>query len=110
LAEAIRFYLDEHVPRAVAEGLRRRGADALTSREAGMLGAEDERQLAFAQQNGRVFVTHDADFLRLHAHDFVHTGVIYVPRRMSIGAIIASLILIHDVLNAQDLTGRVEFL
>lgn len=26
----IRFYLDEHIPAAVAEGLRRRGVDSLT--------------------------------------------------------------------------------
>lgn len=29
MAEKIRFYFDEHVPRAVARGLRRRGVEVL---------------------------------------------------------------------------------
>ena len=40
----IKFYLDEHVNPAVADGLRRRGVDVLTTQEAGMLGASDEVQ------------------------------------------------------------------
>ena len=46
MAERINFYLDEHVPTAVASGLRRRGVDVLTVQEAGMLEAEDEAHLA----------------------------------------------------------------
>jgi uncharacterized protein with PIN domain len=110
LAEVVRFYLDEHVPHAVAKGLRLRGVDALTSREAGMLGAEDARQLAFAHQSGRVFITHDADFLRLDARGYVHAGIVFVPRRMSIGAVVAGLMLIHEMLAAQDMSGHVEYL
>ena len=33
----IRFYLDEHVPKVVAKGLRRRGVDVLTVVEADFL-------------------------------------------------------------------------
>lgn len=75
-----------------------------------MLGAEDERQLGFAQERGRVFVTHDADFLRLDAHGHMHAGIAYAPRRTPIGAIVAGLMLIHHVLNPQDMSGRVEYL
>jgi len=38
----IRFYLDEHVARAVALGPRRRGIDVLTVQEAGLAGENDE--------------------------------------------------------------------
>lgn len=38
MAERVRFYTDEHVPRAVVEGLRRRGVDVLTVAEADMPG------------------------------------------------------------------------
>ncbi|MCD6028042.1 MAG: hypothetical protein K0S78_216 [Thermomicrobiales bacterium] len=62
-----------------------------------MLGAEDARQLAFAHQSGRVFITHDADFLRLDARGYVHAGIVFVPRRMSIGAVVAGLMLIHEI-------------
>jgi hypothetical protein len=37
----IRFYTDEHVPRAVVRGLRARGVDVSTVAEADMLGAAD---------------------------------------------------------------------
>lgn len=110
MAEAIRFYLDEHMPSAVAEGLRRRGVDALTSREAGRLGADDARQLAFAQQHGRVFVTRDADFLRLNALGSEHAGIVYSPRWMSIGAFVARLLRIHHALTAEEMGNRVEYL
>ncbi len=41
MAEPIKFYMDEQVPRAVTEGLRRRGVDVLRAQEAGMLEADD---------------------------------------------------------------------
>ena len=63
----IRLYVDEHVPRAVVQGLRRRGVDVLTVPEAGRLGASDEEHLAFARGEGRVVFTQDGDFLRLAA-------------------------------------------
>ena len=46
--EKIRFHCDEQVERAIAEALRRRGIDVTTTPEAGLLGAADEEQLAFA--------------------------------------------------------------
>ncbi len=48
MAEKIRYYADEHVAKAVARGLRRRGVDLLTAPEADMLGATDQEHLQFA--------------------------------------------------------------
>ncbi|WP_018291620.1 DUF5615 family PIN-like protein [Verrucomicrobium sp. 3C] len=110
MAESIKFYLDEHVPRAVAEGLRRRGAETLRTQEAGMLGAKDEQHLVFALSEGRVFVTQDADFLRLHAAGQPHAGIVYVPHGTPIGTMIRGPMLIQLVLNAEDMRNRVEFL
>jgi len=45
----IRYYVDEHVSRAVVRGLRQRGVDVLSVPEANMLGASDEEHLAFAR-------------------------------------------------------------
>ena len=61
----MKFYLDEHIPKSVVEGLRRRGVDVFTVHEAGRSGDSDEKQLAFATREGRVLVTFDDDFLRL---------------------------------------------
>lgn len=49
--EQIRFYLDEHIPSAVARGLRHRGVDVLTVQEAGRSGLSDPEQLASHSQS-----------------------------------------------------------
>lgn len=42
----IKFYLDEHVPKSAARGLRTRGVDVLTIGETGLRGAADLRTTA----------------------------------------------------------------
>lgn len=54
MADRVKFYTDEHVSKAVVNGLRQRGVDVLTVAEAGMLGASDEEHLAFARREERV--------------------------------------------------------
>lgn len=110
MVERITFYMDEHVPRAVAEGLRRRGVDVLTTQDAGMLEAEDEQHMAVALREGRVIFTQDADFLRLHAAGRPHGGIVYAPQHTAIGTIVYRLMLIHDVLDPADMAGHVEFI
>ncbi len=109
MAERIKLYMDEHVPRAVTEGLRRRGVEVLTAREADMLRADDEQHLALASREGRVVFTQDADFLRLHAAGYRHTGIVYAPQGTAIGTIVRGLMLIYDVLGAEDMSAHVEF-
>ncbi len=106
----IRFYMDEHIARAVVLGLRQRGIDVLTVPEANKLGATDEEQLAFARKEGRVFFTRDDDFLRLHASGLPHAGIVYTSRRVSIGYMIRGLALIHEILDADDMQGYIEYL
>ena len=65
MPRTIRFHLDENVNSAIATGLRGRGVDVTTTREAGLIAADDEEQLKFAKSEGRVVVTHDDDFLRV---------------------------------------------
>jgi len=110
VAERIRFYLDEHVAKAVARGLAARGADVLRSQDAGLLSAPDSEHLAFARQERRVLVTQDADFLRLHASGEAHAGIAFVPRQIPIGEVIRALMLLHDVLAPSDMLDHVEFL
>jgi predicted nuclease of predicted toxin-antitoxin system len=71
----IRFHLDENCPNAIAEGLRRRGIDAATTFDAGLLGATDEEQTAHALAEGRVIFTQDRDFLAIHASGVPHAGI-----------------------------------
>jgi len=110
VAEQIKFYLDEHVPLAVASGLRRRGVDVLTVQDAGMLGAEDDAHIELVTKQGRVIFTQDADFLRLHASGVEHAGIVYMPQRTSVGYILRGFMLIYEVLEPEELKNRVEFL
>jgi hypothetical protein len=111
MPRTIRFHLDEHVPVAIAEGLRRRGIDATTAAEAKLLAARDPAHLTFAMSEGRVLFTQDADFLRLHAAGSVHMGIAYCHQESrSIGDIIRGLVLIWEIYEPNEMKGRVEFL
>src|SRR5215208_1274732 len=101
--------MDEHVPRAVTEGLRRRGVEVLTAQDAGMMTAEDEQHVVLALGEGRVIFTQDADFLRLHAAGRPHAGIVYAPQGTAVGTIVRSLMLVFDVLTPEDMPSHVEF-
>ena len=63
----IALYTDEDVDILVADLLRARGFDVLTTRDALRLHATDEEQLAFSATEGRALLTHNrADFEALH--------------------------------------------
>jgi hypothetical protein len=109
MAEPIRYYLDEHIPTAIAHGLRRRGVAVVTTHEAGRRGLSDADQLAYAVQAGLVLVTQDTDFLRLHAAGVQHGGIAYAPQQTSSGALIRWLLLIHEVLTPAEMADHVEF-
>lgn len=102
--------MDEHVPRAVTEGLRRRGVDVVTVQELGLQTAGDNQHLERAAQEGRVVFTQDTDFLRLHAAGVPHRGIVYAPQQTPVPHILRSLMLIHDVLTPEEMVRHVEFL
>ena len=106
----LRFYTDEHVHSSVVKGLRFRGIDVLTIKEARMLGATDADHIAFAKKEGRVIFTQDVDFLRLHAKGAEHCGIVYAHQRAPIGDVIHGLMLLHQVLEYNDMQNRIEFL
>ena len=111
MAGRVRFHLDEQVDVAIARALRRHGVDVTTTVEVGLRTASDEEQLSYARHEQRVLVTHDADFLRLAAAGSDHARIAFCPRiGRSIGEIIRSLLLIHEVLRPEEIERRVEYL
>ena len=104
----IRFYTDEHVSRAVIRGLRQRGVNVMSVPEAKMMGASDKEHLTFALAERRVLFTQDADFLRLAASGMNHYGIVYTQQGKSIGEIIRGLMLIYQILEAEDMVNLVE--
>jgi hypothetical protein len=108
---ALRFHLDEHVPHAVADALRRRGIDVTATSEAGLLGASDQAHLSFATANQRVIYTEDADFLSLVATQPDHTGIVYsAPGTRTIRQFIEFLVLLDACFSPADMWGHIEFI
>ena len=80
----MKLYLDEDISPKVAVILRKKGMDALSAHETGMLEASDEEQLAFAAADERAMVTRNRDdFITLTVQFFEslkpHNGLIIVP-------------------------------
>ncbi len=79
----MKLYLDEDVPIAVAEALRRHKMDVLTTGEAGNQHASDRAQLEYATEQARCIVTRNArDFMELAAEALQqqrpHAGIILI--------------------------------
>jgi predicted nuclease of predicted toxin-antitoxin system len=106
----VRFYADEHIPKAVIRGLRERGIDILGVADAGLVGADDITHLRRARSEQRVIVTQDDDFLRIAAAGESHAGIVYAPQHTSVSALIHGLLLIQRVLDAEEIAGHIEFL
>jgi predicted nuclease of predicted toxin-antitoxin system len=111
MGERISFYLDENVDPDIARALHRQSITVTTAVEAGLRSAQDIVHLNFIREHGYVIVTHDADFLRLASGDNNHPGIAYCHKEsLSIGEIIRSLILIHQILTPEDMIGHIEYL
>ena len=111
MPETIKFHLDENANNAIADGLRRRGIDVTISKEANLISASDQEQLAFAHGQGRVIFTQDRDFLELHYSGANHSGIVYcIKGSRTIGEILRGLILIYEVLTPEEMVGKLEYL
>lgn len=113
--EKIKIYTNESVSVAIAEGLKRRGIDAQSCRDAENYGLTDEQQLDYACRNNLVIFTHDDDFLKLNAKYVTqgkeHPGIIYAHQKnYGIGECIQRIKLIVDVLLSEEMRNHIEFL
>ncbi|HEV3255545.1 MAG TPA: DUF5615 family PIN-like protein [Gemmataceae bacterium] len=111
MADPIRFFFDQHIASAVAQGLRQQGVDVLTAREAGRCGLPDADQLQFATAEERVVMTFDSHYLALHAGRTVHGGIAWCPAtKYGIGQLIQMLLLLHGVMDRDAMRNHVEYL
>jgi len=110
-AAEIRFHLDESVRLTIVRPLRERGIDVTSSQGARLLEAADEDHLAFAAANGRVLVTHDDDFLRIHSEGTEHAGILYShQQKYGTSELLQALILLHGCISAEEMKNRIEWL
>ncbi len=111
MADAIRFFLDENVHGEAVAGLRACGIDAISAREVGRLRLPNPEQLAFATAEGRVLVTHDQDYLALHATGTSHADIAGChPTSYSLGQLIGAPVLVCGAMTADEMIDHVEYL
>lgn len=120
----LKLLLDEHIPPAVASGLRRRvpetQAHALVDWHASdLVGQDDETCLATAANDGLTFVTYDRRTIPILLKSWVeqgrhHTGVIFVDEKTispaDIGGLMRALAEFAHAGRDWDWTDRVCFL
>ena len=107
----IRFHLDEHMANLVASALRQFGFDVTSPDDTNMLGADDSSYLAFAHSEGRVMVTHDDDFLRLHDQGIEHCGIVYChANKYTPSQLQFALRLLGECMTEHEILGQVEYL
>ncbi|MEO8456883.1 MAG: DUF5615 family PIN-like protein [Chloroflexota bacterium] len=72
----MRFLLDENVPQALTEGLRRAGHNARHVIQIGLRSQPDEVIFATAKENGEIIITGDLDFADERVWPTDHKGII----------------------------------
>lgn len=107
----LRFYLDENLQVAIADQLKQRGIEAVTVRDLGRLGDEDDHHLRRAGSLGYVLCTYDTDYVQLASAGFEHAGIIIgQPEKHWIGEWVKGLTLYHAVYTAEEMRNRLEYL
>jgi predicted nuclease of predicted toxin-antitoxin system len=111
----LRFYFDQHMPRAITLGLRRRGIDVLTTQDDGSERWQDDDLFARAAELGRVLVSQDPDHLaiasRWLAEGRPFAGLVKAnePQR-HIGRAIEDLQLIAEGYSAEEMLNSIVYI
>ena len=110
----VSFYFDENIQAALADALKTRGIDVLTTKQAGNVGVEDFRQLTYAAEKGRTILTYNKrDFALVHYQWMrigrPHAGVV-LSDQLSIGVILRRLMRLYYSVSMEDMKNRLEYL
>lgn len=108
------LYLDENIQLALAEALRARGVDVLTTQEAGNIGLSDSEQINFSSKVNRVLFSYNKrDFAKLHykglSEKRTHSGII-LSDQLSVGIILRRLMKLYFALSLEDMKNKLEYL
>ncbi|MGA9995089.1 MAG: DUF5615 family PIN-like protein [Pyrinomonadaceae bacterium] len=109
------LYMDVHVPRAITNGLRRRGIDVITAQEDNATTLDDSQLLDRATALNRSLFTQDDDLLteahKRQTEGARFAGVIYSHQLHSpIGRCVNDLEIIAQACEIEDLMNRIEFI
>jgi predicted nuclease of predicted toxin-antitoxin system len=113
----IRLYLDRHIKLRLADDLRERGFDVLTTGQATMDTASDEQQLAFATEQDRAILTFNIrDFAPLHKQWLAtgrnHAGIVVSQQLGSrqYGALLSRTVRLLETMTGEELRNNLVHL
>lgn len=111
----IALYMDEHIRRAITNGLKLRGIDVITVQEDGRTGSPDSILLDRATELNRVIFTQDDDFLVIancrQQERVKFSGVIYGHQQyVTVGECVRDLEIIAKSSEPEDLVNQVQYL
>ncbi len=86
---SITIQADEHIKKAISDGIKRRGVELYTVEEEKIKGESDEDLLQFAEKENRVILTNDSDFLEVD----LHPGILYITSQYApIGDVVREVV------------------
>lgn len=113
----LRMAADENFNGDIVRGLLRRrpDLDLVRVQDAGRSGADDPTILAWAAEEGRILLTHDASTITKYAYDRVRAGqpmpgVFEAQRSVPIGRAIEDILLIAECSLPGEWEGQVRYL
>jgi hypothetical protein len=113
----LRFLTDEDFHGPILNGLLRLvpQADIVRAQDVGLAGEPDPVVLAWAEQHGRIIVTHDATTMPAHAHERLRAGltvvgVCVVHQSMPVGEAIQELLIAVLCSREDDWLNQVRYI
>ncbi|MCY4070364.1 MAG: DUF5615 family PIN-like protein [Chloroflexi bacterium] len=107
---AVKFFMDENMPPAVAEQLRIGGIDVSSLHALEIFSEGDPNLLELATAESRVICTRDADYVRMARAGAQHAGIVFFEKgQRNIGYIVRSLRHIADERTSAEMRNLVEF-
>jgi len=108
----IRLYLDADVDVKLAASLRRAGFDCVSAREIDNAALDDEAQMVFAVNEGRVLLTHNIqDFVPIFRR-WWHTGLnhpgIVVSQQIPLGELQRRVVRLLDTVTAGEMENNLR--
>lgn len=104
------FLADEHVKRVLVTELRANGYDVVWVDGGFDPGTSDQEHLRRSRNDGRVILSNDADFARLH-EDYDHAGVVlYDDQNMSISEWMTGIKRIDRFVPEDELAGSLVWI
>lgn len=111
----LKYYFDQHIPKAIFTGLRLRHIDVVTAYADGTGELDDAALLRRASGLGRVLFSQDDDLLseatRCQREGETFGGLVYTHQlRLTVGQCVKDLELLSTLLEPRDVENQVVFL